>query len=89
MHVYEIRPRKDHRGVDLTAIRSAVVRWTKCNRLRAVSQRLAEHGAKPLGRIGPKIRSALQHQRQQHEPPPQGESSARQCDGLSRNTDSH
>jgi len=50
IHVYEVRPRRDHRGVDrgvdlisdCAAVRSAVVRRAECgqqcNRLRQVSQ---------------------------------------------------
>jgi hypothetical protein len=38
MHVYEVRPRKDKRGVDLNfrnaAIQSAVVRQAECSRQR-------------------------------------------------------
>jgi hypothetical protein len=50
MDVYEVRPRKDHRGVDLifrcAAIRRSVVRRAECgqqrNRLRDASQPLMQ-----------------------------------------------
>ena len=45
MHVYEVRPRKGKRGVDLisgdAAIRSAVVWRAECDRIRTALQPLA------------------------------------------------
>ena len=49
-HVYEVRPRKDHRGLDLISdalpFDSAVVRRAKrsqqCNRLREISQSITQ-----------------------------------------------
>ena len=39
IHIYEVRPRKDKRGVDLISdallFRSAVVRWTQYNQQRS------------------------------------------------------
>jgi hypothetical protein len=51
VHVYEIRPRKDHRGVDLIPMRCHSVACGTANQTQSVTRRFAAGQIMPVIRV--------------------------------------